>query len=74
LKRLVKTISEKEKIEFDFNFEWNNKKLENVKMNLSLNLYLLFDINLKASDNNVQSNDNKDAGNILGTNKDKKLK
>ena len=30
LKRLVKTISEKEKIEFDFNFEWNNKKLENV--------------------------------------------
>jgi hypothetical protein len=74
LKRLVKTISEKEKIEFDFNFEWNNKKLENVKMNLSLNLYLLFDINLKASDNNVQSIDNKDAGNILGTNKDKKLK
>ena len=71
---MIKTISEKEKIEFDFNFEWNNKKLENVKMNLSLNLYLLFDINLKASDNNVQSIDNKDAGNILGTNKDKKLK
>jgi len=33
LKRLIKTISEKEKIEFDFNFEWNNKKLENVKLN-----------------------------------------
>jgi len=33
LKRLIKTISEKEKIEFDFNFEWNNKKLEDVKIN-----------------------------------------
>lgn len=30
LKRIVKTISEREKIDFDFNFEWNNKKLENV--------------------------------------------
>ncbi len=30
LKRLIKTIGDREKIEFDWNFEWVNKKAENV--------------------------------------------
>jgi hypothetical protein len=42
LKRLVKTISEKEKIEFDFNFEWNNKKLEEVKIKFFVNFLIYF--------------------------------
>jgi len=32
LKRLIKTIAEREKIEFDYNFDWINKKNENVNL------------------------------------------
>jgi hypothetical protein len=30
LKRLIKTIAERESIEFDYNFDWVTKKNENV--------------------------------------------
>jgi casein kinase I family protein HRR25 len=30
LKRLIKTIAEREKVEFDYNFDWINKKNEGV--------------------------------------------
>lgn len=30
LKRLIKTMAEKDKIEFDYNFDWALKKPENV--------------------------------------------
>ena len=79
LKRLIKTISEKEKIEFDFNFEWNSKKLENVIIiffnkkiiYIKFNLILFYLFKKKVSETNIQSNENnnKDSGNILGTNK-----
>jgi hypothetical protein len=33
LKRLIKTMAEREKIEFDYNFDWALKKPENVYLN-----------------------------------------
>ena len=30
LKRLIKTIAEREKLEFDYNFDWINKKNDGV--------------------------------------------
>ena len=40
LKRLIKTIAERDKVDFDYNFDWITKKSENVNINLFMFYYI----------------------------------